>query len=253
MEIPRNTFKQGLKEGRLQIGLWSQLVNPLATEVIAGAGFDFVVVDSEHAPNDVSTVWPQLQVLSDGPTSAIVRVPWNDMVLFKRFLDAGAQTLLVPFVQNAEEARQAVSYMRYPPDGMRGVASCHRANRFGRVKDYLHVAASELGLVVQVETGEALSQLEEIAAVDGVDAVFIGPSDLAASMGHLGNPTHPDVQKDMLAVPERLRASGTRAGILMTAEADARRMIDAGYNFVAVGSDIGLLANHTAALAATYR
>lgn len=253
MELPRNAFKQALAEGRVQFGLWSQLASALSTEIVAGAGFDFLVVDAEHSPNDVTTVWPQLQVLDRGPTSAIVRMPWNDMVLAKRYMDIGAQSLLVPFVQTAEEAAQAVSQMRYPPAGVRGVASMHRANRFGKVKDYLHKASSEACLVVQVETAEALERLEQIAAVEGVDAVFIGPSDLAASMGHIGNPAHPEVQAAMLAVPERLRELGTPAGILTPIEADARRMMEAGYRFIAVGSDLALLANSATALAATYR
>lgn len=253
MERPRNDFKRGLAEGRLQFGLWSQLANPIATEVIAGAGFDFIVVDAEHSPNDVTTVWPQLQVLDRGPSSAIVRMPWNDMVLAKRYLDIGARTLLVPFVQSAEEAARAVSHMRYPPAGVRGVASMHRGNRFGQVKDYLRTAHEELCLLVQVETGEALERLEEIAAVEGVDGVFIGPADLAASMGHIGNPAHPEVQAAMLAVPGRLGASGKPGGILTPIEADTRRMMEAGYRFIAVGSDLALLANGSAALAATFR
>jgi len=253
MEIPKNRFKQAVAEGRRQIGLWSQLVTPIATEIVAGAGFDFVVVDAEHAPNDVLSIVPQLQVLDGTGASAIVRLPWNDTVLIKRYLDIGAQTLLIPFVQSSEEAAQAVAAVRYPPNGVRGVASMHRGNRFGRVKDYFRDAPGEICLLAQVETKDALDDLEAIAAVDGLDGVFIGPSDLAASMGHLGNPAHPDVQAAIMEVPARMRASGKPAGILSPIETDARRHMEAGYVYIAVGSDLALLASHTAALAATYK
>ena len=253
MELPQNRFKRAIAAGRLQIGLWAQLGNPVATEVVADAGFDFVVVDAEHAPNDVASILPQLQVLDRSPSSAVVRMPWNDMVLAKRYLDIGAQTLLIPFVQSAEEAAQAVSYIRYPPRGVRGVATMHRANRFGRITDYLARASEEICLLAQIETGPALERLEEIAAVDGLDGLFIGPSDLAASLGHLGAPGDPEVREAILAVPGRLAACGKPAGILSPIEADARRHIEAGYVFVAVGSDLALLAGQTAQLAATYR
>jgi len=253
MELPKNRFKRAIAEGKLQIGLWSQLAGATTAEVLADAGYDFVVIDAEHAPNDVLTVIPQLQVLDRSPTSAVVRAPWNDLVIAKRFLDIGAQTLLVPYVQNAEEARRAVFGVRYPPLGGRGVGTMHRANRYGRIKDYLTTAGSEICLLVQVETREALDRLEEIAAVDGLDGVFIGPSDLSASMGHVGNPNHPDVQAAIVDVPRRLETIGKPAGILTPVEAEARRYIAAGYVYVAVGSDLGVLANQTAALAARFR
>jgi 2-keto-3-deoxy-L-rhamnonate aldolase RhmA len=253
MELPKNRFKQAIGNGELQIGLWSQLAGATTAEVLADAGYDFVVIDAEHAPNDVLTVIPQLQVLDRSPTDAVVRLPWNDLVLAKRYLDIGAQTLLVPYVQNAEEARRAVFGVRYPPLGGRGVGTMHRANRYGRIKDYLTRADSEICLLVQVETEESLDRLEEIAAVDGIDGVFIGPSDLSASMGHVGNPGHPDVQAAIAAVPRRLRSIGKPAGILTPVEAEARQYIAAGYVYVAVGSDLGVLANQTTALAARFR
>lgn len=253
MELPKNRFKHAIAEGELQIGLWSQLAGATAAEVLADAGYDFVVIDAEHAPNDVLTAIPQLQVLDRSPTSAVLRLPWNDLVLIKRYLDIGAQTLLVPYVQNAEEARRAVFSVRYPPLGGRGVGTMHRANRYGRIKNYLVNAASEICLLVQVETQEALDRLEEIAALDGLDGVFIGPSDLSASMGHVGDPNHPDVQAAIADVPRRLRSIGKPAGILTPVEAEARRYIAAGYVYVAVGSDLGLLANQTTALAARFR
>ncbi|MDJ0956705.1 MAG: HpcH/HpaI aldolase/citrate lyase family protein [Arenicellales bacterium] len=253
MQVPVNMFKHALVDRRLQIGLWSQLVTPIATEVVIGAGFDFLVVDAEHAPNDVTTVITQLQIIDPSPASAVVRVPWNDMVLIKRYLDIGAQSLLIPFVESAEEATKAVSYTRYPPNGVRGVATCHRANRFGHVDDYLAKASEEICVLVQVETAKALENLEAIAAVDGVDGVFIGPSDLAASMGHLGNPGHPDLQAAFSEVPARLAASGKPAGILMLSEDLARRYIELGFTWVAVGSDLALLANQTATLASKFK
>lgn len=253
MDIPKNRFKHAIADGKLQIGLWSQLMHPIAIESIAYAGFDFIVVDAEHAPNDVPSVLPQLQIIDQSPSSAIVRVPWNDMVEMKRFLDIGAQTLLVPFIQNAEEAKAAVSHMRYPPGGIRGIATMHRGNRYGRIADYVHAAEAELCLLAQVETKDALNRLEAIAVVDGLDAVFIGPSDLAGSMGHLGDPAHEEVQEAILAVPERMKAIGKPAGILTPVEAQARRYIEAGFTYVAVGSDLALLSAHSAKLAASFR
>ncbi len=253
MHVPANRFKRAITNGELQIGLWSQLANPVSAEVIADAGFDYVVIDAEHAPNDVLSVMPQLQIIDRTTTSTTVRLPWNDMVLAKRYLDIGTQTLLIPFVESVEEAKRAASYVRYPPTGVRGVASMHRANRYGRIADYLYAADAEICLLVQVETKRALDQLEEIAAVDGIDGVFIGPSDLAASMGHLGNPAHPEVQEAILGVPERMRQVGKPVGTLSPAEEQARRYIDAGFIFVSVGSDLALLASGTSALSAKYR
>jgi 4-hydroxy-2-oxoheptanedioate aldolase len=253
VQIPSNQFKRAIRDGKLQIGLWSQLASPVGAEVIADAGFDFVVIDAEHAPNDVLSVLPQLQIVDRSSTNAVVRMPWNDMVLTKRFLDIGAQTLLMPFIQNAEEAERAVSYTRFPPRGVRGVATMHRANRYGRIADYLHAADAEICLLAQVETKSALDRLEEIAAVEHLDGIFIGPSDLAGSMGHIGDPAHQEVQEAIMGVPERMRRIGKPAGILTPVEEQARRYIEAGYVYVAVGSDLGLLAGQTAALAAKYR
>lgn len=253
MDLPVNQFKRGLAAGELQIGLWSQIASHVATEVVAGAGYDFMVIDAEHAPNDVTTVLPLLQVVAGYPTSAVVRVPWNDMVLAKRYLDIGAQTLLVPFIDTAEQAAEAVASTRYPPEGVRGIATCHRANRYGRIPDYHARAGSEIAVIVQIETRRGLDNLEAIAAVEGIDGVFIGPSDLAGSFGHLGEPGHAEVQEAIAEVPRRLAASGTPAGILSPVEDAARRHIELGYRFVAVGSDVALLAARTADMAARFR
>src|SRR5690349_21407878 len=186
MELPRNRFKAALKAGQAQIGLWSSLSSNYTVEVIAGAGFDWILLDMEHSPNDLESLLAQLQAAAPYPTHPVVRVPWNDMVAIKRVLDVGAQALLVPYVSTADEARAAVSHTRYPPAGGRGVAGTTRATRFGRIKDYARRAHEEICLLVQVETQAALDNIEAICKVDGIDGVFIGPADLHASMGHTG-------------------------------------------------------------------
>ena len=252
MQIPVNPFKRALAERRLQIGLWSQLCSPIAAEVLAGAGLDWVVIDTEHAPNELPAVADQLRALEGGSASPVVRVAWNDMVLVKRLLDIGAQTLLFPFVQSAEEARQAVAYTRYPPAGVRGVAGTHRANRYGRVKGYHARAHEEICVLVQVESRQAVDRIAAIAAVEGIDGVFIGPADLAASLGHLGDMGHAEVAETIAAGYRTCEAAGKPIGILAAVEADAHRFIDMGFTFVAVGSDLGILAAHSAAIAARF-
>jgi 4-hydroxy-2-oxoheptanedioate aldolase len=253
LEMPRNEFKRALAAGRPQIGLWSSLCSNVVAEVIGGCGFDWILVDTEHSPNELPGVLTQLQALAVGTATPIVRPAWNDPVLIKRFLDVGATALLIPFVQNAEEARKAVAATRYPPAGIRGVATSTRAGRFGRTKDYLRKANDEICVLVQAETKTALDNLEAIAAVEGVDGVFIGPSDLAAALGHLGNPGHAEVQAAISDAVKRLKAKGKAAGILTSSEADAKRYLAEGYTFVAVGTDIGLLARTGEALAAKFK
>lgn len=254
MEIPRNHFKAALRAGRPQLGIWNSLCSNFSTEVIAGAGFDCIVLDMEHAPNEVFGVLSQLQAIApyEG-VSAIVRTPWNDPVIIKRVLDVGAQTLLIPYVQNVDEARRAVAATRYPPDGFRGVAVATRANRWGRVKDYFKRVNDELCVIVQLETSVALEHLEAIAALDGIDCIFIGPSDLSASLGHLGNAQAPEVRTAIEDAFARTKRAGKAAGILMTVEADAQRYLKQGVEFVAVGSDVGLLARGAEALAAKFK
>lgn len=244
MQITQNKFKQALKEGRLQIGLWSSLCSNIAVEVIGDSGFDWILIDSEHAPNELSGIVSQLQALSAASaanTTAIVRPAWLDTVAIKRILDVGAQSILVPYVQTEAEAKLAVASVRYPPAGIRGVAPVIRASHYGRVNNYLAEADSQICLLLQVETAAAMTQLEAIATVEGVDGVFIGPSDLAASLGHLGNPAHADVQAALRSAVTRLNAIGKPAGILTSNAEEARRYIDWGYKFVAVGSDINVL------------
>ena len=241
MQIQQNHFKQALKEGRLQIGLWSSLCSNIAVEVIGDSGFDWILIDSEHAPNELSGIVSQLQALSAAQTTAIVRPAWLDTVAIKRILDVGAQSILVPYVQNEAEAKLAVASVRYPPAGIRGVAPVIRASHYGRVDNYLADADSQICLLVQIETAAALNHLKAIANVDGVDGIFIGPSDLAASLGHIGNPAHADVQAAILGAVTRLQAIGKPAGILTSNTEEARRYIEWGYTFVAVGSDINVL------------
>lgn len=252
MQLPKNQFKQKLKNGNLQIGLWSTLASPIVAEVIGDSGFDWILIDTEHTPNELPMIVAQMQAMAAGTASPIVRPAWNDKVLIKRLLDSGANSLLIPFVQNADEAHAAVAATRYPPDGIRGVTGSGRAARYGRVKDYLHRAADEIAVIVQIETGDAMEQIAEIAQVKGVDAVFIGPADLSASMGHLGNPKHPDVQAAIKQGIETLNEIGKPAGILAFHPADAHRYIEWGARFVAVGSDLSILVKGTTALTAIH-
>jgi 4-hydroxy-2-oxoheptanedioate aldolase len=252
MELPVNKFKQALNDGRPQIGIWSSLCSHISAEVLADAGFDWVLLDTEHSPNELPMVQNQMDAMLAGDAEPIVRPAWNDIVLIKRYLDIGARTLLIPYVQNADEAKRAVAAIRYPPGGMRGVSGCTRANRYGRVKDYFTRVHDELCLLVQVETRTAMANLEAIAAVDGVDGIFIGPNDLAADMGHLGNWQHPQVWKVMEDAVKRIRKCGKAPGILV-GEADGQRCLDLGYLFVAVGSDLVMLARGSEALAAKFK
>jgi len=253
MDLPPNPFKHAIAAGRLQIGLWVSMASTYSAEIAAGSGFDWLVIDTEHSPNEVDTTLAQLQVVAAYPVSAVVRPAWNDKVLIKRHLDIGAQTLLIPYVQNADEARAAVAAMRYPTEGVRGVAGTTRASRYGRVKDYAKRAASELCLLVQIETREGLDNLEAIARTDGVDGVFIGPADLAAGLGHLGDMGHAEVQSAIREAIGRIRACGKPAGILATDEATTRRYMEWGTTFTAVGLDAMVLARELDLLAAKYK
>jgi 4-hydroxy-2-oxoheptanedioate aldolase len=253
MELRRNAFKHAIAAGQLQIGLWCSLCSNIAADIVRDCSFDWLLLDTEHSPNEIPDLLAQLQAVDGGQATPIVRPAWNDIVLIKRCLDIGAPALLVPYVQNPAEAKSAVAAVRYPPRGVRGVASASRASRYGRTTDYLKKADSEICLLVQVETRAALDELEAIAAVEGVDGVFIGPSDLSASLGHVGNPAHPDVQEALQGAVTRLKAVGKPAGILTGNEDEIRRYIGWGYTFVAVGSDVGLLARGADALAKKFK
>ena len=253
MPAPANPFKRALRAGRPQIGLWSSLASHLSVEVVAGAGFDWLLLDMEHAPNELPMVHSQLQAASLGTAHPIVRPPWNDMVVIKRLLDVGVQSLLIPYVQSEEEARNAVAFTRYPPHGVRGFATGPRANNYGRITDYVQTYAEELCVLVQVETRQGLDNLEAIAGVDGVDGVFIGPADLAAALGHAGDLKHPEVQAAIEDAIGRLIAVGKPPGILTGDEQLARRYLELGCLFTAVGSDLALLARGADALAARFK
>jgi 4-hydroxy-2-oxoheptanedioate aldolase len=252
MELPVNKFKRALKDKKAQIGMWSSLSSHIVAEILANAGFDWVLLDTEHSPNELPMVQAQLHAMTGGTASAVVRPAWNDIVLIKRYLDIGAQSLLLPYVQTVEEARDAVRYTRYPQDGVRGVAGSTRASGYGRIKDYLKRAQDEICLLVQVETRKAMANIEAIAETEGVDGVFIGPNDLSADLGHLGNWQHPDVWKVMEDAAKRIRKAGKAPGILV-GEGDGQRCLDMGYLFVAIGADTGMLVRGTDALAAKFK
>ncbi|MBK8018224.1 MAG: HpcH/HpaI aldolase/citrate lyase family protein [Betaproteobacteria bacterium] len=253
MDMPENRFKRALKSGSAQLGCWLSLGSHAAAEIAAGAGFDWLLIDMEHAPNELPSVHAQLHAAAAYPVATMVRPPWNDTVVVKRLLDLGVQTLLIPFVETAEEARRAVAATRYPPGGVRGVSTNSRANRFGRVRDYFARVEEEMCVLIQIESKRGVENLSEIAKVEGLDGIFIGPQDLAAGYGHLGNPGHPEVQEVIAAAIDKIRAGGKAAGILAFAEADAKKWIAHGADFVAVTSDQFLLARDTTATLAKFR
>ncbi len=251
MPAPKNTFKQALKEGHAQIGCWVGLADAYAAEVMSTCGFDWLVIDGEHAPNDLRSLRDQLQVVSPSDSHPVVRLPIGETWMVKQVLDAGAQTVLIPMIDTAEQAAEMVRACRYPPEGVRGVgSSLARASKFGEIADYLHSANDEICLLVQVESVEAMDNLDDILAVDNVDGVFIGPADLAASMGHLGNANHADVVATIEDAVTRITNAGRAAGILITDLNAAKRYLDLGATFVATGIDVTLLANAGRKLAA---
>lgn len=239
--MPANSFKSRLKAGEVQIGLWSSLADPTVSEILAGCGYDWMMLDLEHSTASPADALAWLRMLAAYPVSPVVRPGWNNPVEIKKLLDAGAQTLLIPFVQNAEEARQAVAAITYPPAGIRGVSGITRATRFGAVQGYAQRANEELCLLVQVETRTALDNLEEIATTPGVDGVFLGPADIAASFGHVGQPSHPEVKAAILDAMARLKALGVPSGILSLDQAFLQEARGAGAAFVAVDVDSGML------------
>lgn len=247
-----NRFRVDLRAGKPLIGCWCSLANPITTEVLGVAGFDWLLLDGEHAPNDVATFIPQLMALKDSASAPVVRPSWNNPVELKRLLDGGFYNFLIPFVESADEARRAVAATRYPPQGTRGVSVSQRSNRYGTVPGYFEGVNEQICVMVQIESRHGVAAAAEIAAVEGVDGLFVGPSDLAAGFGHLGQAGHPDVQAAMAQVFEAAKAAGKPVGILAPVEADARRYMALGASFVAVGSDLGVLRNATQALRDRY-
>ena len=240
-----NSFKRRLHAGETLIGCWCSLANPITTEILGIAGFDWLLLDGEHSPNDVTTFIPQLMALKDSASAPVVRPSWNDAVEIKRLLDAGFYNFLVPFVQSADDARRAVASTRYPPAGVRGVSVSQRSNRFGTVADYFAGINDQISVMVQIESRAGLEAAAEIASVEGVDGIFVGPSDMAAALGHLGNPNHPSTQAAIAQVFAAAKSAGKPTGILTPVEADARRYLEMGATFVAVGSDLGVFRNAT--------
>ncbi len=253
MKMPANTFLAALRAGEKQVGLWVSLASNYAAEVTAGAGYDWLVVDMEHSPGDVQTTLGQLQAIAPYTSTAIVRAPWNDAVMVKRLLDIGAQGILFPMVQSADEARAAVAATRYPPDGIRGVAGSMRGSRFGRIGDYYARANDETAVIVQVETLYAIKQAIEIADVKGVDGIFFGPADIAADMGLIGQPMQEDVWATIRPVARELMKMGMPVGTLVTDPRFAAQLLNEGFTFVACGTDTGLLAKAADGLLAQMR
>ena len=263
MHTPINLFKQAMAQGRPQIGLWLGLADAYSAEILAGTGYDWLLVDGEHAPNDLRSILHQLQAIASAASAMppgapaphpIARVPVGDTALIKQYLDIGAQTLLVPMVDTPEQAQALVRATRYAPEGVRGMGSAlARSSRWQAYPKYVHEANAQVCLLVQAETVEALRHLDAIAATPGVDGVFIGPADLSASMGHPGNPGHPEVQAAIRDGIARILRAGKAPGILATTEAQARQWLAAGALFVAVGVDTMLLASAAGELLARFR
>jgi 4-hydroxy-2-oxoheptanedioate aldolase len=253
MKTPVNGFKQALRERCVQFGLWVGLANAYGAEICAGAGFDWLVLDAEHGPNTVQTLLAQLQAVTPHGTHAVVRATSGDPAHLKQLLDIGAATVLVPMVESAEQARALVRAVRHPPEGIRGVSTVlARAAQWGRYEDYLERANDEVCLVVQIESAAALAHVDSIARVDGVDGLLIGPSDLAATLGHRGRSSHAEVRTAIDRAIREAIAAGKPVGILTTDEKLAREFVAAGCTFVAVGVDTALLARATSDLAAKF-
>ncbi len=247
-----NRFRQRILAREQLIGFWLSLASHITAEVAGMADFDWLLLDAEHSPNDVPLLLQQLQALQGSASAAVGRPSWNDPVEIKRMLDIGFYNLLIPFIESADDARRAVAATRYPPQGMRGVSVAQRSNRYGTVADYMQTINDNICVLVQIESRPGVEVVDEIAAVDGVDGVFIGPSDLAAALGHLGNPGHPQVQETIRHLHGRVAAQGKAVGILAPVQADARRYLDMGAHFVAVGSDLGVFKQATFALRAAF-
>ncbi|WP_461536528.1 4-hydroxy-2-oxoheptanedioate aldolase [Spongorhabdus nitratireducens] len=242
MDLPQNRFKQKMTSGQPQFGLWLGLPDNSVAEIVAGAGYDWLLIDGEHAPFDLRTILAHLQAMAPYDVAPIVRPVQGDTALIKQLLDIGVQTLLVPMVEDAEQARGLVQAVRYPPQGIRGLGtSLARAARWNNVPGYLTQANDEICLIIQVETASAMDNLDEILAVEGVDGVFIGPSDLSASMGYIGDAGHPAVVEAITAGLEKIRAAGKYAGLLCLDPALAGQYIDSGANFVGAGVDTMIL------------
>jgi len=242
MEIRKNIFKQKILKLEKQIGIWSCLANNTVAEILSVVGFDWIVVDMEHSPNDIQEVLNQLQIIQGFKSEPVVRVPWNEPVMVKRVLDMGAQTILFPYVEDETEALAAVQSTRYPPKGVRGVMSAARMNKYGTVKDYYTKAEHEICVLVQCETKKAIENISKIAAIEGIDGIFLGPSDLSASIGKIGQFEDEEVQSLIMQGLQDCKKNKKAAGIL-TAKIDyAKKYVSDGFTYVAVNSDTNLMA-----------
>ena len=243
------TFRRRLLEGQSLLGLWQALASPYTAEICAGAGYDWLLFDGEHSPNTMQTMLAQLQAVAPYPVEPIARVPIGEAAVIKQYLDIGFKSLLVPMVDNAEQARNVVAATRFPPRGVRGVASAtSRASGFGSNSGYLASAHENITLIVQIESRDALDNIDAIAKVEGIDALFIGPADLAASLGHLGDPGHPEVQAAIDHAIAQIAIANKTAGIFSTSLDDAKARLAQGVRFVSLGTDIGILSNGARAL-----
>lgn len=253
MELAPNKFTHALAASEKQIGLWITLCSNFVAEVTAPSGYDWVLIDMEHSPNDYQSVLGQLQAYEASDTTAIVRVEWNDTVAVKRLLDLGAPGLLFPMIQNEEQAQSAVAATRYPPNGVRGVAGSTRATKFGRISNYVSQVESETTVLLQIETREALGNAEAIANVEGVHGVFFGPGDIAADIGKVGKPMDPEVWQLIKPIAQKLIAKGVPVGTLVLDAAFATELLNEGFTFVACGTDSSLLAKASDTLLASVK
>ncbi|TVR46122.1 MAG: 2-dehydro-3-deoxyglucarate aldolase [Rhodobacteraceae bacterium] len=254
MSSDDNRFKAWMQTRKTPppLGSWVMSASPYVAEAMGHAGFDWLLIDMEHTPIDLAQTTAMMQALSGSPSEVVLRVPWNDAVMVKRVMDAGARSLMFPFIQSADEARAAIAATRYPPQGTRGVAAMHRASRFGTMPDYLARANDRVAVILQLETPEAVALLPQIAALDGVDAVFVGPGDLSASMGLMGQIGHPDVQAALRDAAQAAQDAGIACGIVGADPATVQRYIAMGFTYVAVASDMALMMGAArAAVAAT--
>lgn len=254
MDLPINRFKTWLSEpDTTPLGSWLMSASPNVAEAMGCAGFDYLVLDMEHVPVDVPQAIAIMQAVAGTPAELVVRLPWNDPVMVKRVLDSGAQTLMFPYIQTAEEAQQAVTSTRYPTEGLRGVAAVHRASRYGTVKDYLKHANEQIAVILQLETPEAIGRMPDIAAVEGVDALFVGPGDLSAAMGHIGDIKHAKVQGAIKNAVGQARSLGKPCGIVGADPQLVGQYARQGFSFVAMGSDVSLMMGRAAEFIAAYK
>ncbi|UWQ58130.1 HpcH/HpaI aldolase/citrate lyase family protein [Leisingera caerulea] len=254
MPAPKNPFKQALSQGKRQIGCWMSFADGQLAEIMGTCGFDWLVIDGEHAPNDIRSIRDQLMALAASPSHPVVRVPVGETWMIKQVLDAGAQTVLVPIVESADQARELVRACHYPPKGVRGVgATAARATMFGSVSEYIQTADQEVCLLVQVENRAGMAALDEILQVEGIDGVFIGPADLSTDMGHQGNSAHPEVRAAIEDALKRIKAAGKAPGILGVTEDATQAYLDMGAQFLAVGIDVLILAQNARRLAAGWK